>query len=108
VTFDLALLELMEDTITIEPPSTVTSDQSRTYGAAVTYTALIERGARRVINQQGREVISNVSVIIPDRVAVDQRSRVTLPSGFVPQTPPIVGVEPLKGLGMDHTRVLLG
>lgn len=107
MTFNSALAFGFEDTITIEPFSAETSARVFSYGAAVTYSALIQRGARRTINQAGKEITSNVQVIIPNRVHVDQRSRVTLPTGFVPLQPPIIGVEPLKGLGFDHTVVLL-
>lgn len=108
MTFDLSLLSLMEDTITYEPPSgQETSARVQTYGTAVTYPALIQRGAKRTIGPNGRDVISNVQVYIPNRVAIDQRGRVTLPDGFVPQQPPIIGVEPLRGLGLDHTAVML-
>jgi hypothetical protein len=105
VTFASSLLFGFEDEITVEPFSALSAAQAFTYGTAVTYKALIQRGAKRVTNSQGREVISNVSVIIPERVHIDQRSRVTLPTGFVPNQPPIIGIEPLKGLGMDHTMV---
>lgn len=105
MTFDSSLLTFFEDTVTIEPVAAVSSAQVITYGAAVTYAAIVQRGAKRVIGPQGREVISNVQVIIPERVAVDQRSRITLPTGFVPLQPPILGVEPLKGQGMDHTVI---
>lgn len=107
MTFDSSLESFFEDTITIEPYSSQTQAQVRTYGAAVTYIALIQRGTKRVIARDGRELVSNVQVYIKDRVNVDQRSRVTLPTDFVPQQPPIIGVEPLKGLGMDHTAVYL-
>jgi len=107
MTFASALLFAFEDEITVEPYSSMTAAQVFSYGSAVTYRALIQRGAKRVVNAQGRDVVSNVSVTIPERVHIDQRSRVTLPSGFVPNQPPIIGVEPLKGLGMDHTMVYL-
>lgn len=101
------LLDLFEDTITIEPYSAETGARAQSFGSSVTYRAIVQRGARRVIGRDGREVISNVQVTIPERVAIDQRSRVTLPTGFVPLRPPIIGVEPLKGLGLDHTVILL-
>ena len=107
MTFAGALEMLFEDEISIEPFVSETSARVPSYGAAVTYKALIERGARRLIGLTGREVISNVSVLIPERLSIDQRSRVTLPDGFIPQQPPILGVEPLKGLGLDHTRISL-
>jgi hypothetical protein len=107
MTFPTDLLDMFEDTITIEPFSAETGARVQSWGAAVTYNALIQRGARRTIGRDGREVVSNVQVIIPERVTVDPRSKVTLPSGFAPQTPPILGVEPLKGLNLDHTVILL-
>jgi hypothetical protein len=105
MTWDSTLDSLLEDTVTIEPFSTLTGAQEASYSAAVTYRCLIERGARRVIGNDGREVVSNVQVTIPNRVHVDPRSRITLPAGFVPQTPAILGVSHLKGLGMDHTVI---
>lgn len=107
MTFDSSLLSLMEDTITIEPFASIDSTQNQTYGTGVDYPALIQRGSKRIISAAGRELVSNVQVYIPDRVTIDQRSRVTLPVGFVPQQPPIIGVEPLKALGLDHTAVYL-
>lgn len=108
MTLDSSLLILFEDTITYEPPSGAeTSARVQSYGAPVTYPALIQRGAKRVVGADGREVISNTMVTIPDRVAIDQRGRITLPAGFVPLKPPILGVEPLKGLELDHTVIYL-
>ena len=108
MTWNPALSSFFEDTITVEAFVSETAARVQTFGSAVTYRALIQRGAKRVISAtSGREVMSNVQVTIPERVSIDQRSRVTLPAGFVPNQPPILGVEPLKGLGMDHTQVYL-
>ncbi len=107
MTFDRSLLIFFEDTVTYEPPVAETGARVISFGTAVTYPAIIERGARRTIGPNGREIVSNVQVTIPERVAIDQRGRVTLPTGFVPLQPPIIGVEPLKGLELDHTRILL-
>jgi hypothetical protein len=107
MSFDLALEELQFDTVTIEPFSAFDANQAPTYGAAVTYTAQVVPATERIINAQGREVTSTASVIIQERVAVDHRSRITLPTGFIPNQPPIQRVEPLAGLGLDHTRIWL-
>ena len=105
MTFADSLVGLMEDEVDIAPFVSMTGAQVASYGTAVTYRCVIERGARRVIGNDGREIVSNVHVTIPNRVHVDPRSRITLPSGFVPQTPPILAVTHLKGLGLDHTTV---
>jgi hypothetical protein len=103
---DQSLLSLMEDTVTIEPYVSQTSAQVPTYGTAVTYRAQVLPFSERVISPAGREVRSNVQVIIPERLAIDTRSRLTLPSGFTPNQPPIMAVQPMKALGLDHTRIL--
>lgn len=106
MTLHPALEAMMEDTLTIEPFSSFTSAQVPTFGAAVTYACLLEAGASRRISIGGREVESTIRAYIPGRVFVDQRSRVTLPAGFSPQTPPILGVEFAKFRGLDHTVLL--
>lgn len=103
MTFDGSLLEFFADTVAVEPYSSQTSAQAPSYGASVTYRALVEGGLERQINVGGRLVRSSTKVTIPDRVFVDARSRLTLPAGFTPSQPPIYAVTHLKGLGLDHT-----
>lgn len=107
MTFPNSLKAMMEDTITIAPFSSFDVSQAATYGTGVSYSCLIEGGAKRKIHVGGRDVESTVKVTIPDRVFVDQRSKLTLPTGFSPQTPPILGVEHLRFDGLDHTVVYL-
>lgn len=109
MTFDETLNELLEDEITIEPWASQDVDLKPSYGAAVTYSkALVELHSERSIDAEGREFRSSVRVIIPERVQVDLRSRVTLPSGFVPNQPPLRAVYGHKGLGLDHTVLVFG
>lgn len=103
MTFDDSLRELYEDTITIEPFSGETAGRVRSYGSGVAYEAILTSGAKRVIGNDGAEVVSTVHAMIQNRVHIDQRSRVTLPSGFVPNQPPILSIEHYKALGMDST-----
>lgn len=107
MTLNGALLVFFEDTLTIEPYTGMSGAQVPTYGAGVNYPTLIQSGARRLRDSNGKEIDSNVQAIIPDRVFVDPRSRVTLPSGFVPQQPPIVGVAQTKFQDLDSTMVML-
>lgn len=107
MSFDTALEELQFDTVTIEPFTSFDVNQAPVYGTAVTYTAQVIPASERIINAQGREVTSTATVIIQERIAVDHRSRITLPTGFSPNQPPIQRVEPLAGLGLDHTRIWL-
>lgn len=110
MTLDGAIVSLLDDTVTIEPFVSQDTSQAPTYGAAVTYPAQVLPWVERTIDAQGREFRSSAKaakVIIPDRLAVDPRSRITLPAGFVPNQPPIRAVRPNKGLGLDHTEIVL-
>jgi len=107
---DTALLELFPDTITIEPFSSMSSSQAVTYGTAVTYQAQVTSEWSKSISGSGRELSASVRVIIPDRVLIDPRDRVTLPSGWVPNQPPILSVRPVGGvvgMAMDSTEITL-
>ena len=107
MTFDLALAEFQYDQITIEPWTGFNSVQAATYGAAVTYAAQVFPWVERVINREGREVKSQAKVVIQERLQIDPRSRITLPSGFAPNQPPILAIRPNLGVGLDHTEVIL-
>ena len=107
---DAALLELFPDTITIEPFSSMSVSQAITYGAAVTYAANVSSEWSKSIGRSGTELSSGVRVIIPDRVHIDPRDRVTLPTGWVPNQPPIKSVRPVggvTGMAMDSTEIML-
>lgn len=101
-----SLLVFFEDRVTIEPYVSMTGAQVMSYGPAVTYPAIMQKARRRTVGSDAREVVSNVQVIIPNRVQVDTRSRLTLPSGFTPAQPAILGVEPTKFMDLTSTMVL--
>lgn len=110
MTLDPSLLELLPDEITIEPFESTTVNQSSSYGTAVTYRAQVVAEFERVIDRNGREVKSSARVLIPERVHIDPRSRITLPEGWVPRQPPIISVKPVGGVAsmqLDSTEILL-
>jgi len=105
---DPAIDELLPDEVIIEPFVSSSVTQAHTYGAAVTYRAQVVGEWEKVIDSKGREVVSAVSVLIPDRVHIDPRSRITLPASFVPNQPPIIVVRPVGGvgsIGLDSTEI---
>jgi len=107
---DPALLELMPDEITIEPFVSTTVTQAHVYGAAVTFSAQVTKEFERVIDRNGRDLKSTARALIPDRVLdIDPRSRITLPTGWTPNQPPIMVVRPVGGvasIGLDSTEIL--
>ena len=104
--FDGALDELLFETVTIEPFSSLSVTQAPSYGSAVTYNAQVLPFAQKLVDRQGKEFDSTGRVIIPDRVAVDLRDRLTLPAAFTPNQPPIRMVRPVLGLDLDHTEIV--
>ncbi len=108
MTLDASLYSFLEDEVTIEPFVSLSQAQVASYGPAVTYPAQVLPYSEKVIDpRNGREVRSTAQIIIPERLAIDHRSRITLPAGFSPNQPPIMAVRPIKGLGLDHTSILL-
>lgn len=110
MSLDPALLELLPDEITIEPYVSTSTTQEDSYGAAVTYRAQVVNEYERVIDRNGRDVKSTVRVLIPDRVHIDPRSRITLPEGWTPRQPPIMATRPVGGVAsmrLDSTEILL-
>jgi hypothetical protein len=109
MTFDPELHELMEDSITIEPWESQDADLKPTYGAAATYSkAIVELHEKRHTDSEGREFQSSVRVLLPGRLVIDKRSRVTLPEGFEPRQPAIRSIFAHKALGLDHTVLVFG
>ena len=85
------LLELMSDTITIEPPSGSYSDRGQpTYGAAVTYPCHIEpaNGEEMIRSASGEERKAAWRIYVGTTTTISPESRLTLPAGFDPQQPP--------------------
>ena len=100
--------EFYPDEITIEPFSSSTITQAQSYGTAVTHIAQVTAEWSLVINKEGREMKSTVVVLIPERVHIDSRDRLTLPSEWVPNQPPILSVKPIGGvasISLDSTEI---
>lgn len=92
---DQALRDLMQDTITIEPYTGQNVNQESTYGASTSYTCRVV-GKRTIVRRpNGQEAVSTAHAHLDRLAGIDPRSRITLPSRFTPQQPPILSVESL-------------
>lgn len=90
---DPELVALMQDSITIEPYTGQSVNTEETYGSSVSYTCRVVGRRKMVRTATGEEAVSQVTVWL-DRVAdINPRSRITLPSRFTPQQPPILAIE---------------
>lgn len=73
--------EMMRDTITVTPASTLDSYGKQSYGTGVDYPCRIMAEQRILRDKEGREVIEQGRAVIYGVAVVDVRDRVTLPSG---------------------------
>ena len=92
---DAPLLSLLVDTVTIAPYASQNSAGEATYGAAVSYAALVEYGTQKIDTigtidgRGGTAVVFHATVHLDGRPAIGLRDKITLPSG---QTPKIIAV----------------
>ncbi len=100
--------DLLHQTITIEPWTGRDGYGNPSYGAGVSYSARIVGKSQLIRDTQGQEVVSQYTVYLLSNATVDARSRVTLPAGYAPTTPPVlaVGRYPDEN-GIHHTTIFL-
>lgn len=90
--FESEFLDFMTSTVTITPWSSQDGYAEPGFGTAVAYDARIVDRVRTVRGFDGREAVSTRQIYLAATAAIDGRSKVTLPSGFTPQQPPIISV----------------
>jgi hypothetical protein len=94
---DAELLELMPDTVVLEPYLSQDSYGQATYGAASTYQAHIGGGGTRLgRNADGSEIVSNADIHLASVVGVTVQDRITLPARWSPRQPRILKVDLLS------------
>jgi len=113
VTLDSGLTAFgLVDTITIEPYVSETAARVATYGTAVTYAAqVMPWTARPIMTSHGVEIQPAGFARIEGRIAVDERSRITLPSDCLiagTRNPPLRAVQPgpANNLNLDYTDLI--
>ena len=74
----------LNQTVTITPYSSMTSEGDRSYGAAVSYPARIENVTKLIRNQSGEQVVSTAQVFMQPSAVVTYYDRITLPDGTTP------------------------
>ena len=88
-------LELMPHTVTLEAPDGTYSDRGQpNYAAGVSYSAYVEpaKGEDVVRLDSGEVRKASYKIYLNATARIDAESRLTLPSGYVPQQPPILSV----------------
>ena len=99
-------VDLMAATITVEPYNAQDGYGEASYGAAVSYKAHVQGKTMTKTSFTGEERVSNFQCYLNTAAAIDPRSRVTLPTGYSPQQPPIIAVGRHSDEGGQHHTVL--
>ncbi len=73
--------DLMRQTVSVAPFSSVDAYGKTTYGAAATYRARVTGKTRMVRDAQGREVVSSKTVYLLSNAAISPKDRITLSTG---------------------------
>lgn len=99
-------LDFMTDTITIEPLASRDDYGAPTYGPGIDYPCRIDGATKQRVSIEGVERSINAMIYILGNPIIGPTDRLTLPSTFVPQQPPILRVNPFTDeSGPHHTEV---
>ena len=100
------LLLMMPHQIAIEPYQSHNQYGEPTYGAAVTYTARVQGKVRMIRDSTGVERVSTVMCYVATTAAIGPKDKLSLPSGWVPASPPILSVQRVSDESGDHHIVI--
>src|SRR5262245_48616934 len=98
---------MMPHTVLIEPWLGVDAYNKPMYGAATSYKAQVQSAFNRSIRTvTGEEKVASVKVTIAAAVMINPQDKITLPTGWVPQQPPILSAQAVSDEnGLHHTVV---
>lgn len=101
MSYESAFDEFLNLTVTLTPQSSRDGwGKAGGAGTAKTVAARIEQDMKLVRDENGREVASRVAIYLKPTdstgaaYTIAKGDKITLPSGFVPQEPPIISVQP--------------
>jgi len=87
------LASLFTQTVTINAATTALDQYgNKTYGAAQSVRARVVGRHRVVRDATGEERLSTVTIYLGSVTGITPLDKITLPSGYVPQSPPILDV----------------
>ncbi len=77
-------------TVTIKNQTKLNDYGEPIFGTGTGYRAVLTKRERKVISRDGSEVVSSLTVLIPESISVSVTDQITLPDG---SKPPILAVE---------------
>lgn len=101
--FEDDFVDLMNDTVTVEPWTGQDAYAKPSFGAAVQYKGRVVSRIRMVRAFDGQEKVSSRTVWLAGDLKVDPRDRLTLPDGT---QPPILSVNAFPDETGPHHRMV--
>lgn len=97
---------LFFQTITVETWTGNDGYGAPTFGPPVAYRGRVVAQTKRLTNAQGEEIVSNSTVYLDSRGTFSGKDRITLPEGYEPRQPRILGIAPaLEATRTHHVKI---
>jgi hypothetical protein len=107
VSFENDFLDCMPHTVLIAQPDGSFGDRGKpNFGADVSFTGRIVEKNENVIDDEGQERVSRLSIWLATTTVITPAARLTMPAGYTPTQPPIIRVERYPDQEGDHHVVL--
>lgn len=102
--------DMMADSVTITPWTAQSVSGVPVFGGApATYSCYIEMKNHLIVDAKGREILARGRVFMGTNVVVSVKDKITLPSEYVPTSPPILAVNVATDeSGNHHTTIEIG
>ncbi len=100
--------DFLNDTVTVEPLVSRDGYGTPTYGAAVSYQCRVSGNEIQVADVSGVVRATKATIYIMGNPTINPADRLTMPAGFFPQQPPMIGVNTLSDEnGPHHVEILV-
>jgi hypothetical protein len=104
--FEDDFTEFFAHVVNIAPYASQDGYGAAAYGTGIDYPARIVNTVKMIRAADGQERVSNTSIWIGTDAAISPKDKLTLPSAFSPQTPPILRVDRVTDdEGIHHTKL---
>lgn len=100
--------DVLNDVVQIEPAIAADDYGGSSYGPAVSYFCRVSGKEVQTTNMNGSLIATKAVVYIMGNPAINPDDRITMPAGFAPQNPVILGVNTVKDeQGPHHVEILV-
>jgi hypothetical protein len=99
-------MDFMNDTITIQPFLGRDGYGTAMFGVPILYNCRVSGQQKQVVDAMGVERVSKATIYVMGQPPIGPTDRLTMPSGFDPQEPPILAINALSDeSGAHHLEI---